>query len=213
MKQSENGQSAAKLEWRIIAEDTNYMISNTGLVKRIQTNHILSFGNKKRYYTVALHSNGVRKDRYVHRLVALAFLPNPNNLPYVNHLDHNIHNNKVENLEWCTTSENARHSYESGRRVIEYQMVRKGIQRKMTDKVKKPVVQYDLDMNYIASFESAAEAARQTNVNNRGISFVCKGKRKTAGGFIWRFQEGSTTKRSENPTETARDSETRDDIV
>ena len=83
----------------------------------------------------------------------------------------------------------------------------------MTDTVKKPVIQYDLDMNYIASFESAAEAARQTNVNNRGISLVCKGKRKTAGGFIWRFQEGSTTKRSENPTETARDSETRDDIV
>lgn len=79
MKQKENGQSAAKLEWRIIDEDTNYMVSNTGLVKRIETNRILKFGNQKRYYTVALHSNGQRKDRYVHRLVALAFLPNPEN--------------------------------------------------------------------------------------------------------------------------------------
>ena len=213
MKQSENGQSAAKLEWRIIAEDINYMVSNTGLVKRISTNHILSFGNKKRYYTVALHSNGVRKDRYVHRLVALAFLPNPNNLKYVNHIDHNIHNNHVENLEWCTSSENARHSYEKGRRTEEYKTIRKETTLKMIEATKKAVIQYDLNMKQLNIFESGAEAERRTGVNARGISFVCRGKRKTAGGYIWRFQEGSTTKCSENLAETAHDSETRDDIV
>lgn len=213
MKQSENGQSAAKLEWRIIAEDANYMVSNTGLVKRISTNHILSFGNKKRYYTVALHSNGVRRDRYVHRLVALAFLPNPNNLKYVNHIDHNIHNNCVENLEWCTSSENARHSYEEGRRIGEYKTVRRETTLKMIEATKKAVIQYDLNMKQLNIFESGAEASRETGINARGISFVCRGKRKTAGGYIWRFQEGSTTKCSENLAETAHDSETRDDIV
>lgn len=213
MKQSETGQSAAKLEWRIIEEDTNYMISNTGLVKRISTNHILTFNNKKRYYTVALHHDGVRKDRYVHRLVALAFLPNLNNLKYVNHKDHNTHNNTIENLEWCTSSENARHSYENKRRELEYKTVRKEAIKKMIDSTKKQVLQYDLNMNLLNIFESGAEASRQTGVNSKGISLVCRGKRKTAGNFIWRFQEGSTTTRSEKPTETAHDSETREDIV
>ena len=213
MKQSENGQSAAKLEWRIISECPVYEVSNTGLVKNIRTGRILKYNNKKRYYTVALHNNGIRIDRYVHRLVAQAFLPNPNNLQYVNHLDHNIKNNCVENLEWCTSSENARHSYENGRRTEEYQTSRKYIQNIMTDATKKRVAQYDLQNNLIAVYESAAEAMRQTGINNRGISRVCNNKRKTAGGYIWRFQESSTTKCKENPSLPAQDAETSDDIV
>ena len=189
------------------------MISNTGLVKNIKTNRILKYCNKKRYYTVALHQNGQRKDRYVHRLVALAFLPNPNNLSYVNHKDHNIHNNNVNNLEWCTSSENARHSYENNRRKNEYLTKRKHVQQIMVNATKKRVAQYDLQNNLIATYESAAEAARQTNINNRSISFVCRGKRQTAGGYIWRFQEGSTTKYEENPSSAAQNTETSDDIV
>lgn len=213
MKQSENGQSAAKLEWRIIDECPYYAISNTGLVKNLRTDRILKYGNKKRYYTVALHADGRRMDRYVHRLVALAFLPNPNNLQYVNHLDHNIHNNNVENLEWCTSSENARHSYENNRRKEEYQTVRAHIQQLATNTSKKRVLQYDLHNNLIAAFESAAEAARQTGVNGRSIGMVCHGQRRTAGGYIWRFQEGSTTTCEENPTSPAQNTETSDDIV
>lgn len=213
MKQNENGQSAAKLEWRVIAENTNYMVSNTGLVKRIKTNHILHFGNQKRYYTVSLCQNGQIKTYYVHRLVALAFLSNPNNERYVNHIDHNIKNNNVENLEWCSSSENARHSYKKGRREREYQTIRKDITEKMINSTKKKVIQYDLQHKKIAIFESAMEAKRQTGVNNQSISLVCQGKRKTAGGFIWGFQESSTTKSIENPTIPAQSSETRDDIV
>lgn len=213
MKQSENGQSAAKLEWRIIDECPVYEVSNTGLVKNIRTGRILKYGNKKRYYTVALHYNSERKDRYVHRLVAQAFLPNPNNLGYVNHKDHNIHNNNVENLEWCTSSENARHSYENGRRILEYQTMRAGTQIKMTNATKKRVAQYDLQNNLINVYESAAEASRQTGINNKSISFVCRNKRKTAGGFIWRFQESSTTMCEEKPSSPAQDAETSDDIV
>lgn len=213
MKQSENGQSATKLEWRIIEECPVYVVSNTGLVKNTRTGRILKYGNKKRYYTVALHENGIRKDRYVHRLVALAFLPNPNNLGYVNHKDHNIHNNEVSNLEWCTSSENARHSYENGRRTEEYQTIRKHVQEQIVNSTKKRVKQYDLQNNLIAIYESGAEASRQTGVNSKGISLVCLGKRKTAGGFIWRFQEGSTTTCEENPSSTAQDTETSDDIV
>ena len=213
MKQSENGQSAAKLEWRIIDDYTNYEVSNTGLIRNRITGRILKFSNKKRYYTVALYQNGVRSDRYVHRLVAQAFIPNPNNLGYVNHLDHNIKNNNVENLEWCTSSENARHSYENGRRKLEYQEDRKHVQKIMVEKTKKSVAQYDLRNNLIAVYESGANASRQTGVNSRGISLVCNGKRQTAGGFIWRFQEGSTTKSEEKLSSIAQDTEISEDIV
>lgn len=213
MQQSENGQSAAKLEWRIIDECSIYEISNTGLVRNTKTNRILKYGNKKRYYTVALHQDGERKDRYVHRLVAQAFLPNPNNLPYVNHLDHDVHNNNVNNLDWCTSSENARHSYENNRREEEYKTKRSHVQQIMTNASKKAVIQYDLHNNLIAIYESGVEASRQTGVNSKGISAVCRGKRKTAGNFIWRFQEGSTTMSEENPSSSAQNVETNNDIV
>ena len=101
MKQNDNGQSAAKPElWAIIDENNNYEVSTYGRVRRISTGKILKGGNHKRYITVALHSNGIRSDRYVHRLVAQAFIPNdnPEEKKYVNHLDHNIQNNYVENL-------------------------------------------------------------------------------------------------------------------
>lgn len=213
MKQNENGQSASKLEWKIIEENTNYAVSNSGQIKNLRTGRMLKYGNKKRYYTVALHSDGLRKDRYVHRLVASAFIPNPNNLRYVNHKDHNIHNNNVENLEWCTSSENARHSYENGRRKEEYLTIRKNIQQIMTDASKKEVGQYDLENKLINVYESIAEASRKTGINNRSISLVCNNKRKTAGNFIWKFLKGSTTKSEENPSSPAQDAETSDDIV
>lgn len=83
----------------------------------------------------------------------------------------------------------------------------------MTAATKRSVVQYDLQNNLIAIYESAAEAMRQTGINNRGISLVCNGKRKTAGGYIWRFQESSTTMCEENPPSPAQNAETSDDIV
>lgn len=89
MKQSANGQSAAKLEWRIIEECPCYAVSNTGLVKNLRTNQVLKLNRRARYYTAALQMGGVRKNRYVHRLVAVAFVPNPDNLPYVNHINFN----------------------------------------------------------------------------------------------------------------------------
>lgn len=214
LKQNENGQSAAKREWRIIEEDNNYMISNDGYVKRISSGKVLCFGNKKRYYTVALHSDGNRKDRYVHRLVAQAFIPNDDiTKKYVNHKDHNIHNNCVDNLEWCTSSENARHSYENHRRDEEYHTVRVNIQKKMADATKKSIDQYDCQNNFLQSFPSLKDAERQTGIKSSNISRVLRGRGNTAGGYIWKYHESSTTKCSENPTETAPNLETKDDIV
>lgn len=159
MKQNENGQSAAKRRWAIIKEAPEYMVSTFGEVKRIKTGRILAFGSRKRYYTVTLFINGKPLYRYVHRLVALAFIPKDDETKnYVNHKDHDIHNNNVENLEWCTSSENARHSYEKGRREKEYQTVKSFIQPLMVEATKRPVNQFDKKHNFIATFDSIRKA-------------------------------------------------------
>lgn len=85
--------------------------------------------NSKGYLRVNLFDiNGKAKKHYVHRLVAKAFIPNPKNKPIVNHIDCNTKNNSVENLEWCTQSENIQYSYDLGRQtnnIAKYNAVRK----------------------------------------------------------------------------------------
>jgi hypothetical protein len=106
-----------------------YQISNKGRVKRLagkclakagkyrnlSENILICFPNKTRYnyLYVNLNNNGIKQFR-IHRLVALHFIPNPNDLPEVNHIDGDKNNNTVENLEWCTNLENIRHSYKIG---------------------------------------------------------------------------------------------------
>lgn len=109
----------------------------------------------------------------VHRIVALTWLSNPNNLPIVNHKDGNKQNNNVENLEWVTHKENCRHS----REVLGH----RGYLR--------PVVRADLNGVFIARYDSLKEAADDTGVDSRGISQVCQGKRRKAGESVWCYEE------------------------
>lgn len=109
-------------EWRdIIGYDGLYQVSNLGRIKRLSRTivsnnrsqfsvkeKILKLGTHKRgYKTIMLHKNKKHKLWLVHRLVALNFIPNPNNLPQINHKDEDKTNNCVENLEWCTNEYNA----------------------------------------------------------------------------------------------------------
>ena len=119
-----------------------------------------------------------KKQFYVHRLVAQAFIPNPDNLPQVNHKDCNVSNNCAENLEWCTEEYNLAYG-DRQKKEIETQQ--------LTHPNCKEVCQYSLDFVLIKNYRSTKEAERETGVCSTSISSCCRGKLKTAGGFKWRY--------------------------
>lgn len=180
-------------EWRPVkGYEGLYFVSNTGRIRsnykggrtlKIQTQHT-------GYKTVELFNNRIGKTLCVHRIVAEAFIPNPDNKPQVNHKDETRFNNHVSNLEWVTAKENQNYGTCKKRRAakINYAtQMRKDIARKNSQKSRKPVVQYDKDGNVVRSFVSGSEASRATNVQPTKISACALGKRKSAGGYIWKF--------------------------
>lgn len=105
-----------KLTKPIEGYERKYFISENGDVTN-QKGKLIKPYCRSRYITVTISKNGKMKTHYVHRLVAIAFLPNPKNYPEINHKDGNKHNNNVSNLEWCTSSINKQHAYDTGLKV------------------------------------------------------------------------------------------------
>lgn len=126
----------------------------------------------REYLTVCLMKDGIGKVHYVHRLVMDAFSENPDNLPCVNHKDEDPYNNKLSNLEWCTYKYNTNYGT--------------CIQRRKS-KVSKSVDRFDMDMNYVDSFDSTSDAERELNIDKSSIAKCARGERKSAGGFIWMY--------------------------
>lgn len=149
-----------------------YQVSNYGNVKRIKDNYIFKQNkNSRGYRIITFTKNKKEKSVSVHRIVAETFISNPNNLSQINHIDGDKMNNKVDNLEWCTQSENMKHAYKTGLEI------KKG----------KKVKQYDLEGNYIKTWNKMNEAEKEMNITHGKISQVCRGKQKTAYGYIWRY--------------------------
>lgn len=160
--------------WKPIKDYENkYLISNHGRVKSLKSNKILTTKYTGNYPHIVLFKNNVRKNFTIHYLVATAFVENPHDFKEVNHIDENPMNNFPSNLEWCT------HKYN----------VNYGTRNKRTkEKLSIGINQYDLDGKYIRTWNCMNDAIRFYN-NNRHICEVCKGKRKTASGFIWKYKE------------------------
>lgn len=165
-----------KEEWRLISGYENYLVSDIGRVKNRRTGQILKPGMSRWYLQVGLYKNGPRKGLRVHRLVAQAFIPNPDNLPEVNHINGDKTDNRAINLEWCTSSENGKHAYRIGLRKVSRKQVDASIMNGKKASSKK-VYCIELDREFC----SAREAHRQTGVSYASISYCCLGKLKSAG--------------------------------
>lgn len=124
------------------------------------------------YYDVVLSKEGKAKMYRLHTLVAKTFIENPQNKPQVNHINGVKTDNRVENLEWCDCKENIQHALNNN-----------------LIKCEKPIVQYDLEGNFIKFWRSVIEASRQLKIKDSNIIGVCKGERKTAGGYKWKYQK------------------------
>ena len=137
------------------------------------------------YYTVNLSKNSKIKLARVHRLVAKTFIKNPKNHYCVNHKDGNKLNNKVENLEWCDFAFNNKEAYRLNLKQNKY----KGKYGKDAQ-FSKPVIQYSKEAKIIKIWDNAEQVARELGYCANNIRAVCRGKRKKANGFIWKYKEG-----------------------
>ncbi len=167
--------------WKdILGYEKMYQISNLGRIKslkrrtinykcesdKILTNKI----SKSGYNYIYLSKDNNVKGYRIHRLVAQAFIPNPENKPQVNHINGIKTDNRVENLEWCTAKENTIHA--------EINKLRKRTYKKIN--------QYDKNYNFIKQWNSLKEAAKHYNKSKSSICEYCKGIRKDKN-FIWEY--------------------------
>ena len=159
----------------------DYYVTNDGRVWSAKSNKFLSPStNNDGYKMVTIYSDNKRINQLIHRLVAKAFLPNPNNLPIVNHKDENPTNNNVENLEWCTQQQNCNY----GTHNKKLSQSQKG--RKATNAVCINMCNSDT-YEIIQTFNSIKEACEFLNepCGTGNISKVINGQRKTAYGYYW----------------------------
>ena len=168
-----------------------YQISSRGRVKqlaytdakgnkrkeKIMKNNINKYG----YELIALTKDYKQNYFKIHRLVALCFIPNPNNLSQVNHIDENKLNNTIGNLEWCDAKYNANHGTRNERIVATKRS--NGTYEKIADKCSIPV--YCITNNTV--YKSSHEAARQLNLDQSSITKCLKGKRKSTCGYQFKY--------------------------
>ena len=167
--------------WKdIVGYEGLYQVSDWGNVRSLNYNHtgktrlLKPAKDSRGYLYVCLSKGGKQKFMSVHRLVAKAFIPNPLNLPVINHRDENPANNVVDNLEWCTQKYNVNYGTCGAKKAA---------------KLSKVVLQYDKSGNFVREWPSTMEVQRQKGFASSYISACCLGKLKSAYGFIWKYKE------------------------
>ena len=172
----------------------NYIIFDDGKIFSKNRNKFMKFTKSKRGdCKVILHSNGKPKAFAVHRLVAQAFIPNPNSLPQVNHKDENPSNNNVNNLEWCDAKYNINYGTGIERRSksrigskLSQSTINKIIESKK--QFAQKVYQYTLENELVSTYDSMHQASKMTNTPRISIYRCCNGIISSANGYKWSHQ-------------------------
>lgn len=181
-----------KEEWKIIEDYPDYMISNLGNVKSLKhgKERILKQGkDKDGYCQVSLWKESKQKTYKVHRIVAQAFLPNPYNLPQINHKDENKQNNCASNLEFCDAKYNANYGGHNKKLSIALKG-KKHTQEHIEKKAKarhKPIACYNKKGDLVALYTSIKQASELLNIFSTNIAQCCRGKYKSCGGYIFKY--------------------------
>ena len=186
-----------------------YQISNLGNVKSLERTHkIYNYKKKEKvnrtikehimaqeksktgYKNVALCKEGKSKLYLTHRLVAQAFISNPNKKPQVNHKDGNKLNNNVENLEWVTASENNKHAWDNKLKIISNKQLENAkALGKYGKKRNRKVNQYSLNGELIKQWDSLTDIYNELGYSWGNISGCCRKVRKTSNGYRWEYAE------------------------
>lgn len=186
-------------EWRdVVGYEGYYQISNTGRVRSVDRIETTKRGwtrlrkgsirkpriNIMGYLNVALSKENIKKNCLLHRIIAQAFIPNPENKPQIDHINTIRNDNRIENLRWVTPRENARNPITKTR----YRNPNLG--KRLSDScLAKKIDQYDLNMKYITTFGSAKEAAIQLNCSGSNITNCLKGKIRKTHNYIFKYHE------------------------
>lgn len=166
--------------WKLIDGFPGYEISSACRIRSLPHKRILKQSNHiKGYMTIGLRKNRESSSRLVHRLFAIAFVPNPENKPFINHKNGNKKDNTIENLEWCTGKENSIHASLNG-------MLHPWLKGKLNHHLSKPIIQLSISGKELRRWPSLAEAQRQLGVSDKAVSNCLRGLCKTSCGFIWK---------------------------
>jgi hypothetical protein len=176
-------------EWKQVPNFPDYYVTICGRIrsaKRMPHKDMKPTINMQGYHQLGLFlsDKGKHYRTGLHRMVALAWVPNPNNYPCVHHIDHNKANNHASNLEWVTYSQNMKYNYTTGGQIGKTNMKGLFLEKNPNSKW---VHQYSLGGEYIQSFKGATTAADCFGIDVSHIVKVCRGKLKKTGGYKWSY--------------------------
>ena len=171
--------------------DGLYKITRDGRIYGAKRKHWMNLSyNKDGYLKVKIYKEGKGYYYQVHRLVAITFISNPNNLPVVNHINSIRDDNRVENLEWCTVQQNNIHALQCGNRNYSSKEHLSNMSKKRWERDLKPISMYTKYGQYIKTFKNSKQASRETGIKRQYIVDVCNGVQKTTGGYIFKYATG-----------------------